>query len=125
MARNRRRFPGFDDWRSIPHSRPFPTQSTLFPIVAAMQAFVYKSQRKPDTYLYLSARDDFGRVPEALRTQLGGLQFVLEVALTPERNLATEDVAVVRENLVMRGFHLQFPPANERDPMADDWGTDA
>ncbi len=104
---------------------PFPTQSTLFPVVAAMQAYVYKSQRKPDTYLYLAARDDFGHVPDALLTQLGALQFVLDVALTPERKLATEDAAVVRENLAMRGFHLQFPPADGRDPMSEDWGTDA
>jgi len=108
---------------SVTH--PFPTQSTLFPVVAAMQAHVYKSQRKPDTYLYLAARDDFGRVPEALRTQLGALQFVVEVALTPERKLATEDAAVVREHLAMRGFHLQCPPPNNLDPMSDDWGTDA
>ncbi|MDQ3056528.1 MAG: YcgL domain-containing protein [Pseudomonadota bacterium] len=90
-----------------------------------MHAYVYKSQRKADTYLYLAARDDFARVPDALLTQLGALQFVLEVALTPERTLATEDAAVVRENLAMRGFHLQFPPATDRDPMTDDWGTDA
>lgn len=89
-----------------------------------MQAYVYKSQRKPDTYLYLAARDDFQRVPDALRTQLGTLQFVLEVALTPERTLAIEDPAVVREHLVTRGFHLQFPPASDRDPMTEDWGTD-
>ena len=55
----------------------------------------------------------------------GGLEFVLEVALTPERRLAREDAAVVRENLVTRGFHLQFPPASDLDPMSDDWGTDA
>jgi len=89
-----------------------------------MHAYVYKSQRKADTYLYLAARDDFERVPAVLRTQLGALRFVLEIALTPERTLATEDAAVVRENLVVRGFHLQFPPANDRDPISDDWGTD-
>ncbi len=103
---------------------PFPTQSTLFPVVAAMQAYVYKSQHKPDTYLYLAARDDFERVPASLRTQLGALQFVLEVALTPERKLAIEDPALVREHLVTRGFHLQFPPVSDRDPMTGDWGTD-
>ena len=89
-----------------------------------MQAYVYKSLRKADTYVYLAQRDEFARLPEPLRTQLGTLQFVLEVALTPERKLAREDVAVVRENLVMRGFHLQFPPSVE-DPMREDWGTDA
>ena len=89
-----------------------------------MQAFVYKSLKKADTYVYLAARDDFMRLPEPLRTQLGGLQFVLDVELTPERKLAREDVAVVRENLAVRGFHLQFPPATDVDPMTEDWGTD-
>jgi uncharacterized protein YcgL (UPF0745 family) len=98
-----------------------------------VQAYVYKSLRKADTYVYLGARDDFARLPEPLRTQLGNLQFVLEVTLTPERKLARDDVAVVRENLVARGFHLQFPHTLEA-PSVDklrafgikdeDWGTD-
>ena len=74
-----------------------------------MQAFVYKSRRKADTYVYLAARGDFERLPEPLRTQMGVLDFVLEVALTPERKLAREDAAVVRQNLAERGFHIQFP----------------
>jgi uncharacterized protein len=88
-----------------------------------MQAFVYKSQRKADTYVYLAARDDFARLPEPLRAQLGALSFVLEVALTPERKLARQDPAVVRANLAARGFHVQFPPTMA-DPMTEDWGTD-
>lgn len=75
-----------------------------------MQAYVYKSQRKTDTYVYLAARDDFQRIPEFLRTPLGELAFVLEVALTPERKLARENAASVRQNLVSQGFHIQFPP---------------
>jgi uncharacterized protein YcgL (UPF0745 family) len=90
-----------------------------------VQAYVYKSLKKADTYVYLAARDDFTRLPEPLRTQLGALEFVLDVALTPERKLAREDVAVVRDNLMSRGFHLQFPPASTLDPMTEDWGTDA
>ena len=89
-----------------------------------MQAYVYKSLRKADTYLYLAARDDFARLPEPLHAQLGRLEFVLELDLTPERRLAQEDPAVVRGNLVHRGFHLQFP-ASVADPMSEDWGTDA
>jgi uncharacterized protein YcgL (UPF0745 family) len=88
-----------------------------------MQAFVYKSQRKADTYVYLAARDDFACLPEPLRAQLGALSFVLEVALTPERKLARQDPAVVRANLAARGFHVQFPPTMA-DPMIEDWGTD-
>lgn len=75
-----------------------------------MQAYVYKSQRKQDTYVYLASRDGFDRLPEPLRTQLGPLRFVLEVALTADRKLAREDAAIVRENLDARGFHIQFPP---------------
>lgn len=89
-----------------------------------MLAFVYKSLKKADAYLYLATRDDFGCLPEPLRTQLGNLQFVLEVALTPERRLAQENPEVVRNNLAARGFHVQFPPT-VADPMSDDWGTDA
>jgi hypothetical protein len=89
-----------------------------------MQAYIYKSLRKAETYVYLAARDDFARLPETLRGQLGGLGFVFEVALTPERRLAREDVGVVMENLAVQGFHLQFPPTAQ-DPMTEDWGTDA
>lgn len=90
-----------------------------------MHAYVYKSLKKADTYVFLAARDDFARLPEPLRTQLGRLEFVLELQLTAERKLAREDPAVVRDNLALRGFHLQFPPASELDPMTADWGTDA
>jgi uncharacterized protein YcgL (UPF0745 family) len=89
-----------------------------------MHAHVYKSLKKADTYVYLGARDDFARLPEPLRTQLGALRFVLEVDLAPGRRLAQEDPEVVRGNLTTRGFHLQVPPTMP-DPMSEDWGTDA
>ncbi|MEO5629949.1 MAG: YcgL domain-containing protein [Thermomonas sp.] len=88
-----------------------------------MLAYVYKSLKQADTYLYLAARDDFSRLPEPLRMQLGGLQFVLDVGLSPERKLAQADPRVVMENLSTQGFHIQFPPTME-DPMTEDWGTD-
>lgn len=90
-----------------------------------MHAYVYKSQRKADTYVYLAQRDGFERLPEPLRTQLGALHFVLEVALSPGRTLARENPEEVRRNLAARGFHLQFPPSLAADPMSEDWGTDA
>ncbi len=90
-----------------------------------MHAYVYKSLKRADTYVYLAARDDFARLPEPLRTRLGGLAFVLDLALSPDRKLAREDAATVMENLASRGFHLQFPPSAAADPMAEDWGTDA
>ena len=75
-----------------------------------MQAYVYKSQRKPDTYIYLAKRDDFDALPAELGATLAPYAFGLEVALTPERRLAQADAALVRANLAERGFHLQLPP---------------
>ncbi len=75
-----------------------------------MHAYVYKSQRKPDTYVYLAKRDDFDALPHELGTTLAPFSFVLEVVLTPERRLAQADAALVRANLAERGFHLQLPP---------------
>ena len=88
-----------------------------------MLAHVYKSLKKADTYVYLARRDDFDALPAPVRSQLGTLQFVLEVALVPGRRLAQADPEVVRTNLATRGFHLQFPPTMA-DPMTEDWGTD-
>lgn len=75
-----------------------------------MHAYVYKSQRKQDTYVYLAKRDDFTVIPAALAATLAPYTFVLEVALTPGRRLARADAAQVRANLSGRGFHLQLPP---------------
>ena len=90
-----------------------------------MQAHVYKSLKRADTYVWLAARDDFTRLPEPLRTRLGNLQHVLDLDLDPQRRLPREDAATVLENLAARGFHLQFPPSQAQDPMLEDWGTDA
>jgi uncharacterized protein YcgL (UPF0745 family) len=81
-----------------------------------MQAFVYRSGRKPDTYLYLREKDAFAIVPDAVRLPLGPLELVLEVALTPERRLARADAEVVRANLERLGYYLQAPP-NVLDPL--------
>ena len=90
-----------------------------------MHAYVYKSRRKADTYVYLAQRDDFARLPESLRSRLGPLQEVLEVELTPERKLAREDAATVRRHLAERGFHLQMPPVPASDLNDEARGPDA
>lgn len=76
-----------------------------------MQAYVYKSDRKADTYVYLARRDDFQVLPAPLAQSLGPLQFVLEVALTETRRLAVADPARVRDELTRNGFFLQVPPS--------------
>lgn len=83
-----------------------------------MQAYVYKSLRKPDTYLYLREKDAFGLVPEGVRAPLGALSFVLEFDLTPERKLARADAEVVMANLLALGYHLQGPLTVD-DPLVE------
>jgi uncharacterized protein YcgL (UPF0745 family) len=74
-----------------------------------MHAYVYKSLRKPDTYLYLRDKDAFDQVPEPVRLPLGTLAFVLGVNLAEGQKLARVDIAVVRQNLNELGFYLQCP----------------
>lgn len=90
-----------------------------------MHAYVYKSLRKHGAYVFLAERDVFDCVPAPVLAQLGRLEFVLDVELTPGRRLAQANADTVRENLASRGFHLQMPPTGALDPMTEDWGTDA
>ena len=76
-----------------------------------MRVFVYKSQRKLDTYLYLRTREAFDAVPAALQTSLLPWQFVLEFDLSPNRKLARMDAEMLDSNLAEHGFYLQFPPS--------------
>mgnify|MGYP003560556031 FL=1 len=75
----------------------------------AMRVFVYKSQRKLDTYLYVAKHDDFASVPDIVQKPLLPWQFVLEFSLDPMKKLARIDAATLHNNLVEHGFYLQFP----------------
>jgi uncharacterized protein len=76
----------------------------------SMIAYIYKSLRKPDAYLYLREKDAFGIVPDLVRAPLGELVFVMSLELTPDRVLARANATVVRANLTERGYYLQVPP---------------
>lgn len=75
-----------------------------------MFCVIYKSPKKPDTYLYITTPDDFSRVPGALLGMFGEPEQVMELELTPARRLAREDVARVMEALQENGWYLQMPP---------------
>ena len=74
----------------------------------ALNCFIYRSERKADTYLYLIEKGDFSQVPEELLQVFGEPEFSFQFELTAERSLAKEDSSVVYENLKMQGFHLQI-----------------
>ena len=75
-----------------------------------LPCWVYRSPRKQEMYLYLAAEDAFDRVPDALLAQFGEPILVIELELSPTRQLAREDVNTVMANLRDKGFHLQMPP---------------
>ena len=78
-----------------------------------MHCFIYKSLKKDYLYLYIVKRDDFSKVPDALVSSLGKMEFVMDLMLSPERKLAREDVGKVIESLKEQGFFVQLPPRKE------------
>jgi uncharacterized protein len=83
-----------------------------------MQCHIYRSRKRPGTYVYLLQRDDFACLPAALSAGLGQLEFSMEIELRPETRLATQDVGLVLKHLAELGYHVQFPP-NEQLPSTD------
>jgi hypothetical protein len=76
-----------------------------------MNAYIYKSTKKEELYLYIAKKDDFSNVPQALYDSMGKEPvFVMEIELTPERKLARENVNTVIKSLETQGFHVQMPP---------------
>ncbi|MCX7098097.1 MAG: YcgL domain-containing protein [Methylococcales bacterium] len=78
-----------------------------------MHCFIYKSMKKDYLYLYLTKKDDFSEVPEALVNSFGKMEFVMELELTPERKLAKEDAGKIIAALKAQGFFVQLPPQKE------------
>jgi len=74
-----------------------------------MLCFVYRSRQQYDMYLYITEKDNFENIPEALMKQFGTAEFSLDFELTPERNLARANTAEVIKSLNEKGFYLQMP----------------
>ena len=74
---------------------------------------VFKSLRKPDTYLYVGKSQKIEDLPSELRDSFGQYELVLEMELWPERNLARADAIQVLSAIESRGFYLQLPPTVE------------
>lgn len=74
-----------------------------------MKCAIYKSLKKPDTYLYVEQESDFTGIPEGLLQLLGRLELVMNLDLTPGRKLAQADADEVRRQLETQGYYLQMP----------------
>jgi uncharacterized protein YcgL (UPF0745 family) len=73
-----------------------------------MLVHIYRSNRKPDTYLYLAEKDDFSMVPESLMTVFGEPEFSFSFQLSAQKTLIKEDTDTVLENLKEQAYHLQL-----------------
>jgi uncharacterized protein YcgL (UPF0745 family) len=83
-----------------------------------MNCSVFRSNRKEYTYLYLKDGKVFEDLPTALQATFGPPEFVIDLELSPQRQLASEDVNQVMQNLYDNGFHLQLPPGEQTgDPI--------
>ncbi len=74
-----------------------------------MRCFVYRSNKKAETYLYLLERDGISSLPEGLIKLLGKIEFALEVDLGKTNRLANAEVEQVIESLHLQGYYLQLP----------------
>ena len=72
--------------------------------------WIYRSDKKLETYLYLAAENGTDVVPDALLRAMLPLELVMQLDLHAERKLARADVEQVMRELKDRGFYLQMPP---------------
>lgn len=80
-----------------------------------MHVWVYKGDRKTDTYLYLTAHNRFDRVPEALLSLLGNLSLVVDFDILARKRLAQADIETAVSQLREKGYFLQLPPDRPAD----------
>lgn len=86
-----------------------------------MHCTVYKSLKKPDTYLYVATKEETGYpsviLPEVLDASLSPLESVLQLELTPERQLARVSGGEVIKAIQQQGWYLQMPEKLYKEPL--------
>ncbi len=75
-----------------------------------MFCFIYKSNKKEQTYLYLNNKDNFSDVPNELMNVFGKPHFVMVINLSSRNKLAIVNIDKVKEALQNEGYFLQLPP---------------
>ncbi|MCX7554104.1 YcgL domain-containing protein [Marinicella sp. S1101] len=75
-----------------------------------MIAHIYRSEKKNGAYLYLAEGFDFSEIPSELAVMVGACIKVMELDLAQRKQLASEKITTVKNNLKEQGYHLQMPP---------------
>lgn len=71
---------------------------------------IYRSPRKPETYLYVEKSIGLEHVPDFLLSQFGEPEALMVVLITPEKHLARANAVEVMDQIRDNGFYLQMPP---------------
>jgi uncharacterized protein YcgL (UPF0745 family) len=77
---------------------------------AAMEVDVFKTARRPDTFLFLPEGLPPGEWPDGLEQVFMPAEKVLSLTLTADQPLASQSAKRVMEEIVDRGYFLQLPP---------------
>ena len=80
---------------------------------------IYRSPKEEGMYLYVKKEEGLSRLPQDLLALFGKPQQAMVLLLTPEKKLAHADTQKVIQSLEEKGFYLQLPPRDQRDPDAE------
>ena len=77
---------------------------------AAIEVEVYKTARRPDTFLFLPKGLSPDEWPDGLERVFMPAEKVLSLTLTAEQPLAAQSAARVMREIAAKGYFLQLPP---------------
>lgn len=78
-----------------------------------MLCAIYRSKKKPGSYLYIAKRDDFSSVPNGLLEHFGKPELVMMFNLLGEKTLHQADKREVLDSINQQGFYLQMPKQDD------------
>lgn len=79
--------------------------------------FVYKSEKRPRTYLYMNRKNDFSPLPEGMLDVFGIPKFVMMFELSRHPNLPRVSPEELSRALEERGYLLRVDTENEAENM--------
>ncbi len=82
---------------------------------------VFRSEKKTETYLYLARSTEFEDLPGDLQQVFGQPLLVMNLVLSPQRELAQVDVNTVIKSLETEGYFLQLPPKTPTEEEITRW----
>jgi uncharacterized protein YcgL (UPF0745 family) len=75
-----------------------------------MEVAVFKTARRPDTFLFLPEGLPSNEWPDGLEEIFMPAEKVLSLSLTAEQPLAAQSATRVMEEIAVKGYFLQLPP---------------